>query len=168
MHITRHKTKEIRVGSVAVGGRAPVSVQTMTKTDTRDVRATVRQIREVEALGCDIVRLAIPDMEAARAFAKIKKQVRIPLIADIHFDYKLALETLNGGADGIRINPGNLGGIDRLKKVIEAARRWGVSIRVGVNSGAGGECAAQCPAHRRFWIRSDQDFRQGIGCPAHA
>jgi len=121
---------------VAVGNGAAISVQTMTKTDTRDIRATVAQIRELECIGCDIVRLAIPDMDAARAFAKIKKQVSIPLIADIHFDFSLALETLNGGADGIRINPGNIGGPDKLRKVVESAKKWSVAIRVGVNSGS--------------------------------
>jgi len=132
----RNKTRRIRVGSVAIGGGAPVSIQTMTKTDTRDVRATVAQVREVEALGCDIVRIAIPDKEAAAAFARIRKQVRIPLIADIHFDYTLALEALKGGADGIRINPGNLGGPENLKKVVNAAKDRGVAIRVGINSGS--------------------------------
>jgi len=132
----RNKTRRIRVGSVAIGGGAPVSIQTMTKTDTRDVRATVAQVREVEALGCDIVRIAIPDKEAAAAFARIRKQVRSPLIADIHFDYTLALEALKGGADGIRINPGNLGGPENLKKVVNAAKDRGVAIRVGINSGS--------------------------------
>ncbi|MDD4869779.1 MAG: flavodoxin-dependent (E)-4-hydroxy-3-methylbut-2-enyl-diphosphate synthase [Kiritimatiellae bacterium] len=136
MKISRHSTRQINVGDVAIGGDASVSVQTMTKTDTRNVRATVTQIRELEELGCDIVRLAIPDMEAAKAFAKIRKHVRVPLVADIHFDYSLALEALKGGADGIRINPGNLGGPDKLKQVVEAARKWGVAIRVGVNSGS--------------------------------
>lgn len=136
MKILRHKTRQINVGDVAVGGAAQISVQTMTKTDTRDVKATVAQIRELEKLGCDIVRVAIPDLQAAKAFARIKKQVTIPLISDIHFDYSLALETLKGGADGIRINPGNLGGVEKLKKVVDAARKWDVAIRVGVNSGS--------------------------------
>jgi (E)-4-hydroxy-3-methylbut-2-enyl-diphosphate synthase len=136
MKIRRHATKRITVGNVAVGGGSPVSVQTMTKTDTRDVRATVAQIRELEEIGCDIVRLAIPDMDAAKAFAKIRKQVDMPLVADIHFDYLLALEALKGGADGIRINPGNIGGTDKLRKVIEAAKKWDVAIRIGVNSGS--------------------------------
>lgn len=121
---------------MAVGNGAAISVQTMTKTDTRDVRATVAQIKELECIGCDIVRLAIPDMDAARAFARIKKQVNVPLIADIHYDFSLALESLKGGADGIRINPGNIGGPEELKKVVEAAKKWDVAIRVGVNSGS--------------------------------
>jgi len=132
----RRETKRIYVGPVAIGGGAPVSVQTMTKTDTRDVRSTVTQVREVEALGCDIVRIAIPDKESAEAFARIRKQVRIPLVADIHFDYRLALQTLEGGADGIRINPGNIGGAGNLEKVVRAAKERCVAIRVGVNSGS--------------------------------
>ena len=136
MKIHRHSTKHIKVGDVAVGGGAPVSVQTMTKTDTRDVKVTVAQIHEIEAIGCDIVRVAILDSEAARAFSKIRKQVGIPVVADIHFDYRLALEAIKGGADGIRINPGNIGGAEKLKIVVKAAKAKKIPIRVGVNSGS--------------------------------
>ena len=155
------------MGSVAVGSGSAISVQTMTKTDTRDVRATVAQIKDLEGFGCDIVRLAIPDMDAAKAFARIKKQVDIPLIADIHFDFALALETLNGGADGIRINPGNIGGRDKLKKVVDAAKKWSVTIRVGVNSGSvekdilkkyGGPTSAALVASALRNVRLIEDF----------
>lgn len=129
-------TRRIHVGGVAIGGGAPVSVQTMTKTDTRDVRATVAQIREVAALGCDMVRLAVPDEAAARALAKIRRQVRVPLIADIHFDHRLALIAIGAGMDGLRINPGNIGGRDKVKDVVAAARDRKVPIRIGVNSGS--------------------------------
>ncbi len=136
MVVERRKTRRIYVGKVPVGGGAPVSVQTMTKTDTRDVAATVAQIRELEEMGCDIVRLAVPDAAAARALSLIKREVSIPLVADIHFDYRLALLALEAGADGIRINPGNIGGPERLRAVIAAARERGVPVRIGVNSGS--------------------------------
>lgn len=134
--VGRRKTRRIWVGKVPVGGDAPISVQTMTKTDTRDVAATVAQIKELEELGCDIVRLAVPDAAAARALSLIKREVSVPLVADIHFDYRLALLALEAGADGIRINPGNIGGPERLSSVIAAARERGVPIRIGVNSGS--------------------------------
>jgi len=134
--IKRRRSRQIHVGSIVIGGNAPVSVQTMTKTDTRDVRATVAQIREVQALGCDIVRLAVPDEAAAKALGKIRKQVTIPLIADIHFDHKLALIALEAGIDGLRINPGNIGGVAKVKEVVAAARERKVPIRIGVNSGS--------------------------------
>ena len=133
---SRRPTRQVRVGSVAIGGGAPVTVQTMTKTDTRDVEATVGQIREVELLGCDLVRLAVVDEDAARALGRIKPQVRIPLIADIHFDHRLALLALAAGADGLRINPGNIGGPNCIRAVVEAARERNVPIRIGVNSGS--------------------------------
>jgi len=132
----RRRTRQIQVGRVAVGGGAPVSVQTMTKTDTRDVDATVSQIREVELLGCDLVRLAVVDVDAARAFARIRREVGIPLIGDIHFDHRLAIHALEAGVDGLRINPGNIGGADKVKEVVMAARDRRVPIRVGVNSGS--------------------------------
>ena len=131
-----HTTRQIRVGTVRVGGNAPVSVQTMTKTDTRDVRATVAQIREVQALGCDIVRLAVPDEAAATALRKIRKQVTIPLIADIHFDHRLALIALKAGMDGLRINPGNIGSVSKVKEIVASARERKAPIRIGVNSGS--------------------------------
>ncbi|MDP2971917.1 MAG: flavodoxin-dependent (E)-4-hydroxy-3-methylbut-2-enyl-diphosphate synthase, partial [Deltaproteobacteria bacterium] len=108
--IQRRKTRQICIGSVKIGGDAPVSVQSMTKTDTRDIGKTAAQIRRLEGAGCDIIRVAVPDEEAARAIAQIKKSINIPLIADIHFNYRLALRSMESGADGLRINPGNIGG----------------------------------------------------------
>jgi (E)-4-hydroxy-3-methylbut-2-enyl-diphosphate synthase len=124
------------VGSVKIGGDAPVSVQSMTKTDTRDVRRTVAQIRRLEKAGCEIIRVAVVDQEAARAIEEIKKKIHIPLIADIHFHHRLALEALKAGADGLRINPGNIGGKDRLKAIVLEAKGRNVPIRIGVNAGS--------------------------------
>ena len=118
----RRVTKPVYVGDVKVGGGADVTVQSMTKTDTRDVAATVRQIHELEEAGCEIIRSAVPDMEAAQAMAEIKKQIRIPLIADIHFHYQLALECARGGVDCLRLNPGNLRDEDQVRQVIQAAK----------------------------------------------
>jgi (E)-4-hydroxy-3-methylbut-2-enyl-diphosphate synthase len=132
----RRKTQQISVGSVRIGGGAPVSVQSMTKTDTRDVRKTVAQIRRLETAGCEIVRVAVVDEEAARAIAKIKKGIRIPLIADIHFNDRLALKSMESGADGLRINPGNIGGRDKLKAIVLEAKDRSIPIRIGVNSGS--------------------------------
>ena len=132
----RCRTRQIRVGAVPVGGNAPISVQSMTKTDTRDVAATIAQIADLELAGCDIVRVAVPDAEAARALAQIKKSARIPVVADIHFDHKLALAAIDAGVDGLRINPGNLGGADKLKEIVRAAEPRKVPIRVGINSGS--------------------------------
>ncbi len=129
-------TKQIHVGSVAVGGGAPVSIQSMTNTRTDDVEATLKQIRELAAAGCGIVRVAVPDMDAARAVGKIKEQCPIPLVVDIHFDYKLALEAIAAGADKVRINPGNIGGEDRVKAVADACRQKNIPIRIGVNGGS--------------------------------
>ena len=129
-------TKQIHVGGVAVGGGAPVSIQSMTNTRTDDVEATLRQIRALAAAGCDIVRVAVPDMDAARAVGKIKEQCPIPLVVDIHFDYKLALEAIAAGADKVRINPGNIGGEDRVKAVADACRQKNIPIRIGVNGGS--------------------------------
>ena len=129
-------THMIHVGSVPVGGGAPVSIQSMTNTPTHDVEATVEQIRALTTAGCDIVRVAVPDMAAARAIPAIKDAITIPLVADIHFDYKLALAAVEGGVDKIRINPGNIGGEDRVKAVADACRANGVSIRIGVNGGS--------------------------------
>lgn len=124
------------VGSVQVGGNAPVSVQSMTNTDTADVAATVNQINELTAAGCELVRVAVPHPEAARALPEIKRQITIPLIADIHFDHHLALLSLEAGVDGLRINPGNIGGEERVRAVVEAARPGRVPIRIGVNAGS--------------------------------
>ena len=136
MTVPRRRTRQIRLGRVAVGGDAPVSVQTMAKTDTSDVEATLAQINEVEAVGCDIVRVAVPDEAAARALETICSRVDIPVVADIHFDHRLALMSIDAGADGLRINPGNIGGRDKLAEVIAAAHDRGVPVRVGVNSGS--------------------------------
>jgi (E)-4-hydroxy-3-methylbut-2-enyl-diphosphate synthase len=132
----RRKTVRIRVGGVAIGGGAPISVQSMTKTDTRDVRATSAEIRRLVRAGCEIVRLAIPDEKAARAFAEIRKKTAIPLIADIHFHHRLALLCLDGGADGLRLNPGTIGPIRNVREVVRAAGERSVPIRIGVNSGS--------------------------------
>ncbi len=132
----RRKSRAIRVGRVTVGGDAPISVQSMTNTDTCDVAATVAQIRRLMAAGVDIVRVSVPTMEAAQAFAEIRKQVDVPLVTDIHFDYRIALEVAKLGADCLRINPGNIGREDRVRQVVEAAQDRGLSIRVGVNAGS--------------------------------
>jgi len=124
------------VGDVAVGGNAPISVQSMTNTLTTDVKATVKQIKQLEEAGADIVRVSVPDQESAEAFGKIKKQATVPLVADIHFDYMMALEAIKGKADCIRINPGNIGKEEKIKEVISAAKDNGVPIRVGVNAGS--------------------------------
>jgi len=134
--IHRRKTRQISIGSIKVGGDAPISVQSMTKTDTRDIRRTILQIRRLEEAGCEIVRVAVVDEEAARAIADIKKGIKIPLIADIHFHYRLALEAMQSGADGLRINPGNIGGRDRLKSIVMEAKDRSVPIRIGVNAGS--------------------------------
>ena len=132
----RRVSRPIQIGGVAIGGGAPIVVQSMTKTDTRDVRATINQIRELEEVNCELVRVAVPDAEAARAIADIKKGIHIPLIADIHFDYRLALRSLEAGADGLRLNPGNSGAPEKVKAVALAAKERGVPIRIGVNAGS--------------------------------
>lgn len=129
-------TKKIKIGGVTIGGGEPVAIQSMTNTDTRDFKSTVSQILKLEAAGCEIIRCAVPDMQAAEAFGKIKKGIHIPLVADIHFDYKLALECIKNGADKIRINPGNIGSRERVKAVVDAAKDSGVPIRIGVNGGS--------------------------------
>ncbi len=129
-------TKKISVGGLPVGGGAPVTIQSMTNTPTQDVAATVAQIRRLAAVGCQIVRVAVPHKEAARALGAIKEQITLPLVADIHFDYKLALEAAAAGADKIRINPGNIGDEDRVKAVARACRARGIPIRIGVNGGS--------------------------------
>jgi (E)-4-hydroxy-3-methylbut-2-enyl-diphosphate synthase len=132
----RRVSKAIQIGGVTVGGGAPVSVQSMTKTDTRDVQATVRQINELAELGCEIIRCAVPDMEAARALKAIKQGIRIPLVADIHFDYRLALAALESGVDALRLNPGNISDPDKVTAVVKQAKTRGVPIRIGVNFGS--------------------------------
>ena len=133
---TRRVTKPLYVGDVKIGGDAPISVQSMTKTDTRDVAATVRQIREMEEAGCEIVRSAVPDMEADKALKEIKRQINIPLIADIHFHYQLALESLESGVDCLRLNPGNIRDQEKVELVVEQAKIRQVPIRIGVNFGS--------------------------------
>ncbi len=130
------KSRQIELGGVKIGGGAPVTVQSMTKTDTRDIAGTVAQIKSLEKAGCDIVRLAVPDMEAAKSLGEIKKQTNIPIVSDIHFDYKLALEAVNQGVDGMRINPGNIGSKNRIKAVVNAVKERALPIRIGVNSGS--------------------------------
>jgi len=134
--IQRKMTRQIKVGEIPVGGGAPVAVQSMTNTDTRDAGATVEQIGRLVAAGCEIIRVAVLGLEAARTVAVIRNQISIPLIADIHFDSRLAVAAMEHGAQGIRINPGNLGGPDKLKRVVDAAKTHRVPIRVGVNSGS--------------------------------
>lgn len=132
----RRISSPVQIGSVTVGGGAPIVVQSMTNTDTRDVRATIEQIKELEDGDCELVRVAVPDAEAAGAIASIKKGISIPLIADIHFDYRLALLALEAGADGLRLNPGNIGEPDEVKKVVLAAKERSVPIRIGLNAGS--------------------------------
>ncbi len=132
----RRTTRLIRIGGVPVGGGSPVSIQSMTKTDTRDSQATLRQIRALKRAGCDIIRVAVPDMEAAMALGPIKKASPIPVIADIHFDWRLALEALRQGVDGLRINPGNIGADWKLKEVVLALKDRAIPVRVGVNAGS--------------------------------
>ncbi|MBQ6389173.1 MAG: flavodoxin-dependent (E)-4-hydroxy-3-methylbut-2-enyl-diphosphate synthase [Mogibacterium sp.] len=129
-------TRQVNCGDVIIGGGAPVSIQSMTNVDTRDTDALVRQIDELADAGCEIVRCAIPDMEAAESFGRAKKLVKVPLVADIHFDYRLAIASIQNGADKIRINPGNIGSLDRVQAVVNAAREREIPIRVGVNSGS--------------------------------
>lgn len=136
LQVARRKTRQVKVGDVAIGGDARISVQSMTKTDTGDVEATLSQISRLKDVGCDIVRCAVPDMESAKAFCEIKRGSALPLVADIHFDYRLAVAAATAGADKLRINPGNIGGRDRVAKVAEAAKERGIPIRVGVNSGS--------------------------------
>ena len=132
----REETKVIDIGGVKIGGKYPIAIQSMTNTKTEDVKATVEQILRLEAAGCEIIRCAVPTMEAAEALGEIKKQIHIPLVADIHFDYRLAIAAIENGADKIRINPGNIGSEDRVKAVVDKAKEYGVPIRVGVNSGS--------------------------------
>ncbi|MGB2803576.1 MAG: flavodoxin-dependent (E)-4-hydroxy-3-methylbut-2-enyl-diphosphate synthase [Candidatus Zixiibacteriota bacterium] len=134
--IKRKKTKKVWVGEVPVGGGAPISVQSMTKTDTRDVSSTIRQIRKLEKAGCEIIRVAVPDMKAVSGLPKIKKAIKIPLVADIHFDYRLALKAIDAGVDKLRINPGNIGEKWKIREIVKAAKERKTPIRVGVNAGS--------------------------------
>lgn len=132
----RKQKRTVNIGGVKIGGDNPIAIQSMCNTDTRDVRATVNQIAELENAGCEIIRVAVPDMEAAHAVKEIKKQIHIPLVVDIHFDYRLALECMKNGADKVRINPGNIGDRDRVRQVVEMAKERAVPIRIGVNGGS--------------------------------
>ncbi len=132
----RQNTKEIRIGDVVIGGNHPVAIQSMTNTKTEDIKGTVEQIHRLEAAGCEIVRCTVPTLEAAGALREIKKNIHIPLVADIHFDYRMAIAAIENGADKIRINPGNIGGEERLRAVVDKAKEHGIPIRVGVNSGS--------------------------------
>jgi (E)-4-hydroxy-3-methylbut-2-enyl-diphosphate synthase len=134
--MTRRTSKPLRIGKATVGGDGPIVVQSMTKTDTRDIRATINQIKELGDCGCEIVRVAVPDEEAAKSLAAIKKTVSLPLIADIHFDYRLALAALRAGVDGLRLNPGNIGNREQIARVVAAAKEREVPIRIGVNAGS--------------------------------
>jgi (E)-4-hydroxy-3-methylbut-2-enyl-diphosphate synthase len=134
--IKRKKTRPIMIGDVKVGGLAPITVQSMTNTYTQDVSATVSQIKRLEAAGCEIVRVAVPDQEAATAISRIKEKIDIPLIADIHFNYRLAIASARAGADGLRINPGNIGSEKKVKAVVDCAKEYNIPIRIGVNSGS--------------------------------
>ena len=134
--IKRKKTRQITIGKVKIGGSAPIAVQSMTNTPTQDIAATVAQIMRLQEAGCEIVRVAVPDQEAAEAISAIKKQIDIPLIADIHFNYRLAIAAAKAGADGLRLNPGNIGGIKKVKAVVDCAKDYNLPIRIGVNSGS--------------------------------
>jgi (E)-4-hydroxy-3-methylbut-2-enyl-diphosphate synthase len=148
----RRISKAVRIGGVTVGGGAPVVVQSMTKTDTRNIAATINQICQLEECGCEIIRVAVPDMEAASALKEIKKGIRLPLVADIHFDYRLALAALKAGVDGLRLNPGNIRDPRQVAAVVQAAKERGVPIRIGVNAGslpsASGSAGATALAER--------------------
>jgi len=134
--IHRKKTKKIKIGKLSIGGNSPIVVQSMCNTDTRDVRATVKQIKELEKVGCEMIRVAVPDLEAAKALGKIKKQILIPLVADIHFSHELALESINQGVDKLRINPGNIGSEEKIIQVVKACKEKKIPIRIGVNAGS--------------------------------
>ncbi len=132
----RKQKRVVNIGGVKIGGDNAIAIQSMCNTDTRDVKSTVKQIHELEAAGCEIIRVAVPDMEAAQAVGDIKKQIHIPLVVDIHFDYRLALECMKNGADKVRINPGNIGDSERVKQVVEMAKSRQIPIRIGVNGGS--------------------------------
>lgn len=136
MKITRRPTRAITLGGVAIGGGAPISVQSMTKTDTRDAKATIKQIKSLQRAGCEIIRVAVPDMQAAEALGEIKRGISIPLVADIHFDWRLALEAIKQGVDGLRLNPGNIGAKWKIKEVVAALKDKQLPVRIGVNAGS--------------------------------
>lgn len=166
----RRRTRPLRLGDVKIGGGAPLVVQSMTKTDTKDVAATVAQIRKLESAGCEVVRVAVLDSDAADAVGKIRNKISIPLIADVHFDHRLALMAMENGADGLRINPGNIGSPGKIRRVVRAAEKLGIPIRIGVNAGSlekdllrkYGHPTAEAlveSAARHIGILEDLDFR---------
>ncbi len=134
--INRKKTKVIKLGNILIGGNNPISIQSMTNTKTQNIESTIAQIKNLENVGCEIIRVAVPDVESAKAISQIKKAIKIPLIADIHFDYKLALESLKSGADGLRLNPGNIGSKSKVLEIVKMAKEKMIPIRIGVNSGS--------------------------------
>lgn len=136
MEIQRRKTRQIQVGNVKIGGNAPIVVQSMTTTDTRDIDATVAQINRLEQAGCEVVRIAVPEAHAAEAVAEIKRQTKVPLVADVHYDHRLALMVMERGIDCIRINPGNIGSRQKVERVVKTAKEWKVPMRIGVNAGS--------------------------------
>lgn len=171
MNSQRRKTSVLRIGAVPIGGENPVVVQSMTKTDTRNISATISQIKTLEEAGCEIVRIAIPDLEAAQALSQIKSSVRLPLIADIHFNHQLALKALEAGVDGLRINPGNIGSKEKIRAIVKIAKERSVAIRIGVNAGSLErdlleKYRSPCPealvesALRHVRILEDLDFNQ--------
>lgn len=167
MTVMRRKTRVVKIGDVPVGGDNPIVVQSMTNTDTRNVEATVRQIKELEAAGCELVRVAVVDMQAAEAIARIVPQINIPLIADIHFDYRLALKSIEAGAQGLRINPGNIGERKRVQEIVKRCQERDIPIRIGVNAGSlerrlldkyGEVCAAALVESAREHIKILEDM----------
>jgi (E)-4-hydroxy-3-methylbut-2-enyl-diphosphate synthase len=161
--IKRKKTRQVKVGNVKVGGLAPIAVQSMTNTYTQDIAATVSQIKQLEAAGCEIVRVAVPDEEAAAAISGIKKKIAIPLIADIHFDYRLAILSGKAGADGLRINPGNIGSRKKVKAVVDCAKEYNIPIRIGVNSGSlENDVRRTVEAYRLLSNKSDLPLHVGV------
>jgi len=133
---THKTTREIKIGNIKIGAGTPIRVQSMTKTATTDTKATLEQIKELENSGCEIIRVSVPDIESAKLLGKIKKEMNVPLVADIHFDYKLAIESINQGVDKIRINPGNIGSKEKVKQIVELAKERKIPIRIGLNSGS--------------------------------
>ncbi len=158
----RNRTKTVRIGDKVIGGGNEILIQSMTNTKTEDIKGTAEQIKRLTAAGCEIIRCAVPTMEAAKALGEIKKKIKIPLVADIHFDYRLAIAAIENGADKIRINPGNIGDESRVRAVVGAAKERGIPIRVGVNSGSlekelveryGGGTAKARLTRRRWWSK---------------
>ncbi|MFW5888091.1 MAG: flavodoxin-dependent (E)-4-hydroxy-3-methylbut-2-enyl-diphosphate synthase [Patescibacteria group bacterium] len=170
--IIRKNTKKIKVGNIHIGGDAPISVQSMTNTDTRDAEATIKQIQELEKVGCEIIRVAVPDMKAAKVLGEMKKNINIPLVADIHFQADLAIEAMRQGVDKVRINPGNIGDEDKVEKVVSLAKEKNIPIRIGVNAGSlekeilekyKGEATAEAMADsamKHIKILEKYDFRE--------